>query len=572
MAQVGALLLHRIEKNPGLLPVKEGQALVSHDAWTLIKILDLKLLYEELESNIGNYIKLKNHVQNYFNTTTLDTDLIEVETQADYAMNITIEKFKQLNPSVRSKRGLLNPLGSLIKTITGNLDNDDAIKYETLIQEVKSKQNVMNNKMTIVTEMLGSFTKIANSTKSNFINIQESIQDINRSLNESKWTQSANRVIHIYNAFINNFQTIYLRLNEIETAVAFARVKQLHQSIIDTDELILLLRKIEKTDKLIFPVNIENIARIEQCIEIKAYVKQNQIKLIMRIPLIRNEIFNYFKLIPLPMYNTVNDLTSVIIPKYPYVLVKGLKALPLAQPCVEIDEARFLCFENNIPPQIEDNCITDLMKFSPNITTCHPVPVTIDNVKADLIQPNQWIIYAKMETLLTKFCNDEITQDTISGTYLLAIDDDCEVNIEDLKLKQRQSQGQIMFIKFPVIQLPAIRVNETATLQKPVNLNGVDLADTQFLNLLLQKSGSDSVSENKYSAEKYKSIGVGNVVFYVITSMCIVLLAFKSRIKEICNNIISQTRDHPHPSDNPDLTEGGVIHPTPALRPMFLSA
>ncbi|CAH2039870.1 unnamed protein product, partial [Iphiclides podalirius] len=54
------------------------------------------------------------------------------------------------------------------------------------------------------------------------------------------------------------------------------------------------------------------------------------------------------------------------------------------EPCSEIDEARFLCFENNIPP-MEDDCITDLMKFSTNITSCQPVSVTINNEKLGII-------------------------------------------------------------------------------------------------------------------------------------------------------------------------------------------
>lgn len=234
-----ALHLQLIDKNPGLLPVNEGQAVVSHDSWTVIKILDLRFIYEELELTMDSYVRLKRQVESCFNTKAFDLDFAGVESQTDYIMKVTIEKYKQLIPSVRSKRGLINPLGSLIKTITGNLDNDDAVMYEKLIHEVKTNQAAISNKMTIVTEMVSTFTKIANSTKINFIQIEESIQDINRSLNESKLSQASNKIIHIYNIYIHNFQTLYIRLNEIETAIAFAKVKLLHQSI-DTDELMLM--------------------------------------------------------------------------------------------------------------------------------------------------------------------------------------------------------------------------------------------------------------------------------------------------------------------------------------------
>lgn len=572
MAHVGALHLQKIEKNPGLLPIKEGQALVSHDSWTFIKVLDLRYLYQELEFNINSYTRLREQVRNYFNIKIFDSDFMVSEAQTDYFMNITISKYKQLIPSARSKRGLINPLGSFIKTITGNLDNDDAVMYEKLIQEMKTKQNVLDKKMTIVTEMVGTFTKIANSTKGNFIQIEENIQEITRSLNESKLSQSSNKIIHIYDAFIHNFQTLYLRLNEIETAIAFAKVDILHQSIIDTDEFIVILREIEKSDKLVFPVNAENVVKIEQCIEIKAYIKQNQIKLIMHIPLVRNETFNYFKLIPLPIHNEINGLTSLILPKYPYVLVKGLKAKPLSQPCREVDEARFLCLDNDVTQLIEDRCVTELMEFSDNILSCHPVPVTIDDVRADLVQPNRWVLYAKTETLLSKYCEDEIVQEAISGTYLLTMDDECLVKIKQVTLKRHQIQGRdVAYAKFPIVNLPQIRATTSDTQRRPVSLNGIDLGDTQFLNYLLQKSGSeDSVSE-KPSALDHKSVSIGNLVLCVIATSGLILLAFKGKIMKIYIKNREKTRDHPHPSGNLELTEGRVMSAAQASNTMFIS-
>lgn len=565
VAQVGALQLQRVDKNPGLLPVKEGQAVVSHDTWTIIKILDLRLFYEDLELNIDSYVRLKQQVHNCFEFNLFNPDFIEVETQTDYTMNITIEKYRQLIPSVRSKRGLINPLGSLIKAITGNLDNDDAVMYEKLIDEVKTKQNSIDNKMTIVAEMVGTFTKIANSTKSNFIQIEENVHDINKMLNESRVSQASNKIIHIYNTFIHNFQTLYIRLNEIETALAFAKVKLLHQSIIDTDELILLLKKIEETDKIVFPVNVENIVKIEQCIELKAYVKQNQIKLIMHIPLIRNEVFNYYKLIPLPVHSESKDLTTLILPKYPYVLVKGLKVKPLSQPCQEIDEDRFLCYENDASPLVADDCITDLLKFSTNVSSCHPIPVIVDEVKADLIQANRWIVYTKTETLLTKFCEEEITRETISGTYILTMDDHCRVQIKYLKLEKLRSQGKyVTYRKLPVINLPTIFTSPSEIQRKPINLEGIDLADTQFLNYLLQKSdGEVKNSESHFSVLGHKSVSIGNLVFCVVIAICLILLAFKNSIKTLCNKLKGKPRDCPHPSDNLELAEGGVMLPAP---------
>lgn len=515
-------------------------------------------MYEELELNINRYTLLKEQTKNCYNTKAFDLDFTEAESQTDFIMNITIEKYKQLIPSIRVKRGLLNPLGALIKTITGNLDNDDAVMYEKLIREVSTKQNALTMKVSIISEMLGSFIKIANSTKSNFIQIDESILNINRNSNESKLFQISHKIIHIYNMFLHNFQTLYIRLNEVETAIAFANIKMLHGSFIDTDELLSLFKEIESTEKLVFPASVENIVKLEQSLEIKAYMKQNQIKLIIRIPLITNEIYNYFKLIPLPILDKSHGLTSLILPKFPYVLVRGLKAMPLSHSCREIDEDRFLCSERDTSPIIRDDCTSALMTFATNTSSCHPVPVIIDDVKVFLVQSNRWIVFARMETLLTQYCDNEVTHDTIQGTYLLTIDDNCCIKINDFYLKKHESQGkEVTFTSVPIVNLPKIASSSSDSQRKPVNLNGIDLGDIQSLNYLLQKNRHEDISD--YENYRSESVSIGSSVLFIIIIICLVFLAFKNKIKKLYN--LTKVRENLS-QDNLELAEGGVIPPT----------
>lgn len=74
----------------------------------------------------------------------------------------TIENFQQLLPTSKSKRGLINPLGSLIKLISGNLNHDDAKRYVNLISKLHGKQLHAKHKVTIISTML---EKNVNSTE-----------------------------------------------------------------------------------------------------------------------------------------------------------------------------------------------------------------------------------------------------------------------------------------------------------------------------------------------------------------------------------------------------------------------
>lgn len=96
----------------------------------------------------------------------------------------------------------------------------------------------------------------------------------------------------------------------------------------------------------------------------------------------KNEVYScYYKLISVPMNSNISNITNDILPKYPYILVKGLKTESLAEPCQELDESRLLCPKTRTSPILKDDCIAALMKFSTNII-CQLVPVFIeDNIK-----------------------------------------------------------------------------------------------------------------------------------------------------------------------------------------------
>lgn len=450
VSRTPGLLLQPIEKNPGILPIKEGQALVNSDKWTLVKILDLSTIRDDLEFNRNRYADLNIYVNNYFSHKPFNSDINDIKMQVDYTRNLTIEKLNQLLPSKRSKRGILNPLGPLIKVITGNLDNDDAVKYDTMIKDVKANQNAINTKVTVIAEMMESFINISNSTKYNFIQLDKAISEIRKQLNDTRASLNELKLINVYNLFLHNFDTLYVRLNEIETAVAFSKLGTLHQSMIDTDELLSLLKTIEQKNNLIFPVTFDNILRLEQCIEMKVFAKESQITFIMNIPLVEPDRYTYYKIIPIPITNSYNQ-TSLVLPKYPYLLMKGLKTMSLLHPCREIDDALYICEEDYSPSLLKDTCIIELMNFAANTSQCRPILVEFDEVKIEKIQTDRWMLYTKTGLLMTKNCKSETTRHHMRGTYIITADDDCEGQIRGVTLKRHQ--GNIDRVSTPALSI-----------------------------------------------------------------------------------------------------------------------
>ncbi|XP_052740301.1 uncharacterized protein LOC128198508 [Bicyclus anynana] len=547
-------LIQRIEHNPGILPVKEGQAYITYDNWTYIKILDLGLLKEDLDYNVRMYEHLNINLLKYFGNETHFSDISNVKTQTDHFLNITVEKCRQLIPISRTKRGILNPLGSLIKIITGNLDNSDAMRYDELITTFKTRQERLSRKMTIVSEMVESFVNMTGISKNNLIQLDKEISDIKLWIDNTKRVLSSTRLIHTFHLFLHNFQTIYIKIDEIETAIAFSKLKTLHQSVINTDELYNLLSDIAKTDQLVYPVNLENLLKIEQSIELKAYSKNNQVTFILDIPLVKKYLFNYFRMIPLPVTNPFNQ-TSLIIPKAPYLLVKGSKTVPLSKPCKEIEKFAFLCHDIDTESVIKDTCLEELMLLSQNTSSCDPVLVETSGVKVESIQYNQWIIYSKFETLLLKICSTEETRERIKGTYILTIDENCSFKINGLTLKRHETVGRpVNYSRIPTMHFPTILKADELPKRKLMNLDGVNLQHLQQLAYRLEQSDSEvfAQSETSYSGINVKSISVGTLLLYVILAICLcIMLLYKFPPLRLFRQI-------PHSAEF-ELKEGGVM-------------
>lgn len=551
-ATVLGLLLQRIEHNPGVLPLKEGQALIINDKWTLVKILDLGLLRKDLELNINKYALLNNHVSTIFKNKPLRQELNDIKIQTDYVKNLTLEKLSELLPSKRVKRGLLNPLGSIIKLVSGNLDNEDALRYDALISDVRSKQSAVNKKVTIIAEMLKSVAQISNNTKNNFIQIDKAITDISKQLNSTIDNQSVLKAHNVFNLFLHNFQILCAKLEEIENIIAFSKLGMLHQAILDTNELLVLLQTIEKHNKLIFPANSENILKLEQCIDLKVYVKENQLTFILDIPLVENDVYTYYKILPLPVTNTLNQ-TCLILPKFPYLLAKGSKTTSFHRPCREIDELLFLCEEDYSSSLVKDMCVSNLVTFAEDTTQCVPVPVNIENIKVEKIQPDRWMVYTKQRFLLTQSCEQGITYHHLQGTYILTTDDACEAEIKGVKLRKHQGDTQEVHVPaLPIINLPEVPPPKETSLElRPINLDEVELSNLEHLSNVLTKSENGQYSESS-DIIQVKHVGIGTVLLYVIL---IVIIIFYVR-----NYVIRNFWARTLPPENFELREGEVMH------------
>lgn len=115
---------------------------------------------------------------------------------------------------------------------------------------------------------------------------------------------------------------------------------------------------------------------------------------VLDIPIIKNQTYIYYRANPIPMINNFNQ-TTIIITKHPYLLVKVSEIVSLSQPCNKLYEVKFLCYEDEFQLPIEDTCISALMRFSHNMSSCNPVQVEVNTVKIESVGKQQSTYYQR---------------------------------------------------------------------------------------------------------------------------------------------------------------------------------
>lgn len=101
---------------------------------------------------------------------------------ANATLNEINRKIIQLFPQRRTKRGIIDGLGSIVKIITGNLDAKDGEKYEKAILELQKNQNnqykVMIKQISLTCQIADKISTSIATLKTNKLTLEHHIKRI----------------------------------------------------------------------------------------------------------------------------------------------------------------------------------------------------------------------------------------------------------------------------------------------------------------------------------------------------------------------------------------------------------
>lgn len=428
----------------GMVPMKLGQAKLVKEYIKLLHIVDLDA-YKLTIDNIEDSLKVANNNDNLGNIKEL-SNLKFTELR---------NKFKILYPHARTKRGLVNGLGSIIKGITGNMDDTDAQNIKNFIETTKLNEHDLNNQfnsqIALNKQMIDRFKNITNFIDNQQKTISQNLKLNNKILTNKIQVEEENFRYMQYIYQVNyNIDMLTNHLNDILDSITLAKLNVISKQILHPSELesINLILKNQS-------FYIKSTEQIYELLELEACYLDNKIIFNVKIPKFHNNSYEFIHSILLPI-----NSTKYINNPYPYILYNKQQIYYLTEKCKSI-EHQFICTKFDKEESTNSsNCIGNILKSE----KAH-CSLTEHSKYQTISQPEEnYILLINIpETNISTTCG--FKNKIIQGTLLLHYVN-CTITINEIQYTNKWNQYWDSIYLIPVA---FSEINATKILQ-PISL------------------------------------------------------------------------------------------------------
>lgn len=287
----------------------------------------------------------------------------------------------------RQKRGLVNVGGHIAKVLFGTLDTDDESLYlnyfhsfENKIQSLKTEQNQV---ISVVRSMTTKYSNATNQIIQNYNHYRLVQNDINRLILTQFEELTINRI-----------------LTEINTAISFARLHLLHESILPSD---LFFDFVNSTD---FMKHLYYFKDFYSVCYTSVKIRNKDVIFIIEVPLTSpNPLDTYYL-----QYVPYQNVTLTEQPKY--LLAKEEQLLwSINEECPKVEDW-WICPQNMLQPV--PSCMKDLIyRKTENCKRQR------SQCRGDLLKLSSGKFLSTGDVQISEVCNQHTEYYKLNGIYLI---------------------------------------------------------------------------------------------------------------------------------------------------------
>jgi hypothetical protein len=540
---------------PGIYYEKIGQLQQTKATWKMairIDVTALNIRHQQLQENLARIEEICNHaIKSIKNTCQITLQTIRRENSK---MTRNLGQLQTIYRSPLSKRGLIDAVGQISKTLFGTMDAEDAKIINEQIQLLNNQQQTLQhatkNQLKIINATIGHIEKLEKTISYN----ENLMANVTRKLEEQlMYREGIDEQLLILNAILNDLTT---DINDITDYLTHANHNILLTRVLPIEKIIVELREatahIDRGLNFPFKIQAENWNSIQKYLNVNAYYDNSNIYTILVFPLIAYPTYEVIKITPVPIHNDHNVFT-LLEPSHTLLGINRenhnyiiLKESDLNE-CTR-DNTKFTCAQNLPVYFITANAPTEIQLF---IKTSRYIENRkqrhiISNVTLWIAvsEPQTWLFSTPKTTDIIIQCK-ELPENKvkIEKTGKITLRDSCRLTTPDIYLETKNrvynKNVKIYLPEFNVTDTigKSITINSKIESDKEINLEPIIKDPTELIKLSLNIEEIKKEMENNQPnifTNKNIIYPVGSTITIVIVISIIAVIIY----------VIKKRRDH----------------------------
>lgn len=489
---------------------------MTNDKWTLLvhkNISSLKIAFDNNNKILETIITTLNPA--YENMVTF---LSKVKTHINLLQQISKSiksKFDEVYlDTKRYKRGILNGIGTIFKSITGNLDAEDGEYYSNCINKLNSDEhqieNLIKNQISVTTSVIKNFNSTIQKLQIDEETFNQDIKlietEILKSAHDMQFVKTILQFLEICDQLMASYLYIEDNLNDILNSITFARLQIIHTSIITPQDLVNSLQEISQNlqrNNLPLPIRLSKVAQYLDIIELQAFQTDSSLIFALKVPLVDPQIYTAYQLYPIPILNNRTGLHHILSVFQKYIARDddSLMFIPIPDldKCRQLYIGTKLC-SNLFAYPIDNNAICEARLFK-NLETlpenCQTSFIISQGYNVQKLQENTWLVINAEPLHVTINCPKKSSKtEIITKNSIIKLQPSCYAFVGTTKIQA--SSNTILDVKdnSHPIQIPYECCNDLpdkANLPKlkPLKLNNLNTEDLEIAKHKLDQYSKD---------------------------------------------------------------------------------
>lgn len=479
-------------------------------------------------------MRLQNH---YHRDACNNLDII-AKREAKYLKNVMTQIQTIYKPPTNRRRGLIDGIGSIAKTLFGTMDANDE-------KHINEQLNLLENKQQTLQHVVRTQIKVVNNTIAHIEKL-ENIIDRNEKLLQKRVTVYTERA-EINEHFIIITAVITELIRDAENTIeylTYIRKGAMHPKLMPIETIITHLK--EATQQLQpgmyfpFKIHAEDWLAIEEYTKISAFYDKRNVYTILRFPLITQPSYDIINVItfPVPMNNnifTVTEINNKIIAidkeKLTYLRIteSDLKN------CIEIN-SQYTC-ENTIPIyRMNQNAPCEIQMYTLSRQhNCNTQLISSKNaIWTTLRQPHTWLYATATDQQITIQCDNRHEQKRIiKNTGKITLKGKCKLTTTDMTLQSIKTVYETSVETYlPEINITLLQIYKT---HDNDTLENVTLHRTELIKLknkLEELNNNLQDNEQNFFVQKqfvYPMATSGIITIIIIAIVTYIIIKNKKR-------------------------------------------